>query len=189
MGPLQPIGQGRAKSSPPSALNWWRTLLQPFLGNIEESSPVCATAVGGSSAIPHMPSASLCHGSLTLGGNECSKRFPPQYYLSFFLNSVFLVLFPTSLSLTPQFFIVLRGGWRFNSTTSPLWLWINVRHADNWQRQEVYPPPLLWIVSLDFSRDCWVAEHVSSAPRHVWCLDTAWSWRVMGDAAYILHDT
>lgn len=53
-----------------------------FLGNMEESSSVCATAVGGSSAIPHMPSLSHCHGSLTLGENEHSKRFPPQYYLS-----------------------------------------------------------------------------------------------------------
>lgn len=43
---VRPLVKGRAKSSPASALNWWRTFLQPFLGNMEESLSVCATAAG-----------------------------------------------------------------------------------------------------------------------------------------------
>lgn len=124
-----------------------------FQGKMEESS-VCETATGDSSAIPHMPSLSLCHGSLTLGENEHSKRFPPPYYFSPLFYFISLVLFPPSLALLPQFFIILWGGWHFNSTTSPLWLWINVHHAETGKDRK-YISRALNSVSLDF---CEAAE-------------------------------
>lgn len=140
-----------------------------FEGSMEKSSSVCATAAGGSSAIPHMASLSLCHGNLTLGENEHSKRFPPFYYFpSFFtpypLSSFLRLSFP---HLTSLLSLGEGGGRHFNSTTSPLWLWINVHQAETYRERKYISPlspfhPASWFFSwLPDGRTCELAP---------WCL-------------------
>ncbi len=155
-----------------------------FLGNMEESSSVCATAVGGSSAIPHMPSLSHCHGSLTLGENEHSKRFPPQYYLSLF----FLHL-PCSLSaVSPPHTSILYcpwGGQRFNSTASPLWLWINVHHTETGKDRK-YISLALNPASLDF---CETAGWQSKWARSSMCLMSRHGLKLQSHGGHLLYFT
>lgn len=158
---------------------------------MEESSSVCVTAAvggGGSSAIPHMPSLSLCHGSPTLGENEHSKRFPPWYYFSLLLTPLFS-LRRLARSLTLQFFIAHEeGGWA-GALIPPLPLfdfelmYTTVKLA---KTGSIFR--LLWTLPFFFFCEAaGAAETSEPTPRCVWFLDMAWSWRVAGDISCILH--
>lgn len=157
-----------------------------ILGNTDDSWSVCASGTrwGGGAHQPfHTCTHCLCNGSPALGENEHSERFP-------------LILLVLLLTPTPLFSFHRLSAWhlnsllslgggggggvqRFNSTASPLWLWINVHPTENGkERKSNFFEP----VSLDIcGRTC------EFAPPCVWCLDMAWSCKVTRDISYISH--
>lgn len=102
----------------------------------------------------------------------------PVFFFSFWLLS-FLHL---SLFFT-QLFLVLRGQLRLNSPVSPLWLWIMYTATETGKDRKYHDwslPP--WMLAGPPSgRPCEFAAHC------VWCLDVAWSYRVMRDSAHNSH--
>lgn len=115
--------------------------------------------------------------------NEHSINF--QLTLPVLFNSKSLVLFPPSLSLSHSsaLYCPWRVVQRFNSSASPLWLWINVHHTETGKEGKYN----FWTLSLLIFVRLQSGRTREFAPQRVWSLDMAWNSKVMRDVSYILH--